>query len=84
MFIKNTRNEIQDNTFKSRKYADSRGSRMFSSLPLYDCKSKSVQIDESAFWKVAKSCTNNKEGIPKKQLMMALQHDTQDSLTFLN
>ncbi|KAG1166195.1 hypothetical protein G6F36_013040 [Rhizopus arrhizus] len=51
MFIKNTRNEIQDSAFKSRKYADSRGSKMFFLLSFYDCKSKSVQINEPAFWK---------------------------------
>lgn len=72
MFIKNTRNEIQDSAFKSRKYADSRGSKMFFLLSFYDCKSKSVQINEPAFWKVAKSCTNIKESIPKKQLMPTL------------
>lgn len=50
---------------------------MFFLIPLYDCKSKSVQIDEQAFWKVSKLCTSDKENIPKKAT------GTQYSLAFL-
>jgi hypothetical protein len=39
---------------------------MLSLLPLYDCKSKSVQINEQAFWNTANSYTSDKESVPKK------------------
>ena len=65
-FIKDIQKVIQDNILKPKKYIDSRGSWMLSLLPLYDCKSKSVQINEQAFWNTANSYTSDKESIPKK------------------
>ncbi|EIE86438.1 hypothetical protein RO3G_11149 [Rhizopus delemar RA 99-880] len=53
-FIKDTQKEIQDR------------SRIFSLLSLYSYKSKPVQIDEQAFWKIAKFFIKDKESIPKK------------------
>ncbi|CEP09705.1 hypothetical protein [Parasitella parasitica] len=55
-FIAATQKEIQDKTFKVMKFTDSRGSRMFSPLQLYDCKAKSIQIDQQAFWKIFNTC----------------------------
>jgi hypothetical protein len=45
---------------RPRKYTDSRGSRMRPLLPLYDSKSESIQIDEKAFWKIAKESISKK------------------------
>ncbi|CEP16359.1 hypothetical protein [Parasitella parasitica] len=47
-----TQKKIQDKTFEPLKFTDSRGSRIFSLLPLYDCKAKSIQIDQQALWKI--------------------------------
>lgn len=47
-FIKNTQKEIQDNTFKPRKCTGARGLGMFSLLPLYGCRFKSIQINGQA------------------------------------
>lgn len=74
-FIKNTQKEIQDNTFKPRKCTGARGLGMFSLLPLYGCRFKSIQINGQALQKTSKSCTSDKESIPIKA--------TDDDLTML-
>lgn len=66
MFINDTQKEIQDCMFKPRKYIGSRGPRVFSLLPLYDCKPKPVQIYEQALWNIVKFCTSYKESISEK------------------
>jgi hypothetical protein len=81
--IKDTQKEIQDNMFKPRKYTDSRGLKMFSLFLFYDYNSKSIQIYKQVIWKIVKSCTSDKESIPRKQSRMMLQHDAQSSLIFL-
>ncbi|CEP15551.1 hypothetical protein [Parasitella parasitica] len=52
-FIAATQKEIQDKTFKPLKCTDSRGSRTFSLLPLYDCKAKSVKLISKHFGRLS-------------------------------
>jgi hypothetical protein len=47
-FIKNTQKEIQDNTFEPRKCTGARGLGIFSLLPLFGCRFKSIQINGQA------------------------------------
>ncbi|CEP16027.1 hypothetical protein [Parasitella parasitica] len=56
------------------EFSDSRGSRMSSLLLLYDCKAKSVQIDQQAFWKIDNTCgkTNQEMKFSFEVLILAL------------
>ncbi|KAI9263631.1 hypothetical protein EDC94DRAFT_670893 [Helicostylum pulchrum] len=74
-FIQDTQKNIQENNFKPMKYTDPRDSRTFSLLPLYDCVSKSIQIDKQAFLRVIKTSTK-KTNIPK--------NPTENDITDLN
>ncbi|CEP15470.1 hypothetical protein [Parasitella parasitica] len=62
-FTAATQKQIHDKTFRPLKFTDSRGSRMFSLLSSYDCKAKSVQIDQQAFWKIVNTCGKTNQEI---------------------
>ncbi|CEP07234.1 hypothetical protein [Parasitella parasitica] len=60
-FIAATQKEIHDKTFKPMKFTDSR--RISPLFPLNDCKTKSIQIDQQAFWRIVNSCGKTNQEI---------------------
>ena len=85
-FIITTQWQIKEKKFNPPKYTDPKGSRMFTLLPLYDCKAKTVQIDAQTFWKVVKKAhkaneidftdsekKDKKDSIPKTPTELDLQ-----------
>ncbi|KAI8971534.1 hypothetical protein BDF20DRAFT_884991, partial [Mycotypha africana] len=54
VFIDTVKIRINAGTFSPTKYTDTRGHRFFSLAPLYSVKTKSIQMDAQAFWRLVK------------------------------
>ncbi|KAI7898956.1 uncharacterized protein BX663DRAFT_489525 [Cokeromyces recurvatus] len=61
--VTSVKSRIADETFTCEKFTNKRGYRVFTLLPIYSFKTKLVQIDATAFWRLVKE--SNIENYPK-------------------